>query len=72
MEVCGSRQHGGERRAHWACRMGQNKSYVFALPPRWIGFYDAKGLDEVRTLMNQNPFQAPCGHKSTQPIANLP
>jgi hypothetical protein len=52
--------------------MGQNKSYVFALPPRWIGFYDAKGLDEVRTLMNQNPFQSPCAHKRTQPIANLP
>lgn len=52
--------------------LGQNKSYVFALPPRWIGFTDAEGTDEVQTLMNQNPFQAPCGHKSTQPIANLP
>ena len=52
--------------------LGQNKSYVFALPPRWIGFYDVKGMDEVQTLMNQNPFQAPCGHKSTQPVANLP
>jgi len=52
--------------------LGQNKSYVFALPPRWIGFTDAEGTDEVQTLMNQNPFQAPCGHKGTQPIANLP
>ena len=52
--------------------LGQNKSYVFALPPRWIGFTDAEGTDEVRTLMNQNPFQAPCGHKSTQPVTNLP
>jgi len=52
--------------------LGQNESYVFALPPRWIGFTDAEGTDEVRTLMNQNPFQAPCGHKSTQPVTNLP
>lgn len=52
--------------------LGQNKSYVFALPPRWIGFTDAKGTDEVQTLMNQNPFEAPCGRKSTQPVANLP
>jgi len=53
-------------------QLGQNKSYVFALPPRWIGFTDAEGTDEVQTLINQNPFQAPCGHKSTQPIENLP
>jgi hypothetical protein len=52
--------------------LGQNKGYVFALPPRWIGFTDAKGTDEVQTLMNQNPFQAPCGHKSTQPVTNIP
>jgi len=52
--------------------LGSNKSYVFALPPRWIGFTDAKGTDEVQTLINQNPFQSPCGHKSTQPVANLP
>ena len=52
--------------------LGQNKSYVFALPPRWIGFYDVKGIDEVQALMNQNPFEAPCGHKSTQPDKNVP
>ena len=52
--------------------LGQNEGYVFALPPRWIGFYDVKGIDEVQTLMNQNPFQAPCGHKGTPPAANLP
>jgi hypothetical protein len=52
--------------------LGHNKSYVFALPPRWIGFVDAKGIDEVQALMSQNPFQAPCGHKSTQPAQNLP
>ena len=53
-------------------KMGRNKSYVFALPPRWIGFTDAEGQDEVQALMNQNPLEAPCGHKSTQPIENLP
>ena len=52
--------------------LGQSKSYVFALPPRWIGFTDAAGTDEVQTLMNQNPFQVPCGHTSTQPVTNLP
>jgi hypothetical protein len=53
-------------------QLGSNKNYVFALPPRWIGFTDAQGQDEVQALMNQNSFQAPCGHKSTQPVANLP
>ena len=52
--------------------LGRNKSHVFALPPRWIGFADAQGQDEVQTLMNQNPFEVPCGQKSTQPVANLP
>jgi hypothetical protein len=53
-------------------KLGKNKSYVFALPPRWIGFYDAKGIDEVQALMNQNPFEAPCEKKGTQPGANVP
>jgi len=52
--------------------LGRNKSYVFALPPRWIGFTDAEGQDELQKLMNQNPFETPCGHKSTKPIENLP
>jgi hypothetical protein len=52
--------------------LGRNKSYVFALPPRWVGFIDAEGIDEVQTLMNQKPFQSPCGHKATQPARNLP
>jgi len=52
--------------------LGHNSSYVFALPPRWIYFPDVKGIDEVQTLMNQNPFETPCGHKSTPPAANLP
>jgi hypothetical protein len=40
--------------------LGRNKNYVFALPPRWIGFTDAKGQDEVQALMSQHPFEAPC------------
>jgi hypothetical protein len=52
--------------------LGQNKNYVFALPPRWIGFTDAQGQEEVQALMNQNPLQAPCGHTSKQPATNLP
>jgi hypothetical protein len=41
--------------------IGRNQSYVFAQPPGWIESEDAKGMDEVRTLMLQNPFEAPCG-----------
>jgi len=52
--------------------LGHSDKYVFALPPRWIGFYDVKGIDEVQALMNQNPFEAPCGHRSPQPVRNLP
>jgi hypothetical protein len=52
--------------------LGSNKNYIFALPPRWIGFTDAQGQDEVQALMNQNPLQSPCGHASTQPVQNLP
>ena len=52
--------------------LGHNSKYIFALPPRWIYFPDVKGIDEVQTLMNQNPFETPCGHKSTPPAANLP
>jgi len=53
-------------------QLGHNIRYVFALPPRWIGFTDALGQDELESWMNQNPLQAPCGSKSTQPIQNLP
>jgi hypothetical protein len=52
--------------------LGQNKSYFFALPPRWIGFMDTKGQDEVQTLINQNPFQAPCGNTNAPPAASQP
>jgi hypothetical protein len=40
--------------------LGRTKDYVFALPPRWIGFTGVKGQDEVQALMNSHPFQAPC------------
>jgi len=55
-------------------KLGENKNYIFALPPRWIGFTDAEGQDELMTLIyqNPNPFEAPCGHKSTRPIEHLP
>jgi hypothetical protein len=52
--------------------LGENKDFVFALPPRWIGFTDAKGQDELLPLMNQNPLEAPCGHKSAAPARNVP
>ena len=29
-------------------KLGENNKYVFALPPRWIGFADALGQDEVQ------------------------
>ena len=40
--------------------LGRNKNYVFALPPRWIGFTEVDGQDLVQALMSQHPFQAPC------------
>ncbi len=52
--------------------LGRNDKYVFALPPRWIGFYDVKGIDEVQTLMGRNPFESPCGHKSAPPVTSHP
>ncbi len=44
-------------------KLGQNSKYVFALPPRWIGFTDALGQDELNAWMQQNRLQAPCGHQ---------
>lgn len=52
--------------------VGRNKNYVFALPPRWIGFTDAGGQDEVQALMSQHPFESPCGNKMAQPAKNIP
>ena len=48
-------------------KLGESEIYVFALPPRWIGFTDAEGQDEVQALMSQSPFQAPCGVSKAQP-----
>ncbi len=53
-------------------KLGQNSKYVFALPPRWIGFTDTLGQDELNTWMQQNRLQAPCGHKSAKPSGNIP
>jgi hypothetical protein len=52
--------------------IGRNKGYVFALPPRWIGFTDAKGQEELQSLMSQHPLEAPCGHENTGRTENLP
>lgn len=46
--------------------LGHNSHYVFALPPRWIGFTDALGQDQLNSWMSQNRLQAPCG-KSAKP-----
>jgi hypothetical protein len=53
-------------------KLGQNSRYVFALPPRWIGFTDTLGQDELNAWMQQNRLQAPCGHKSAKPAGNIP
>jgi hypothetical protein len=53
-------------------KLGQNSRYVFALPPRWIGFTDDLGQDELNAWMQQNRLQAPCGHKSAKPAGNIP
>jgi hypothetical protein len=40
--------------------LGRNSKYVFALPPRFAGFNDDLGTEEVLQLLSQNPFHAPC------------
>jgi hypothetical protein len=52
--------------------LGSNRKYVFALPPRWIGFTDTLGQDELNAWMQQNRLQAPCGNKSAKPTGNIP
>jgi hypothetical protein len=52
--------------------LGSNSKYVFALPPRWIGFTDTLGQDEVNAWMTENRLQAPCGHKPAKPTGNTP
>lgn len=32
-------------------KIGENTNYVFALPPRWIGFADALGQDEAQEIV---------------------
>jgi len=32
-------------------RLGENKNYVFALPPRWIGFTDNLGQGEAQEII---------------------
>jgi hypothetical protein len=46
--------------------LGRNQNYVFALPPRFAGFDDAAGTDEVLQLLGQKPFQAPCATRQNQ------
>ena len=46
--------------------LGRNEKYVFALPPRFAGFDDAVGTDEVVQLIRQNPLQAPCRVRQKQ------
>jgi len=41
-------------------KLGRNNKYVFALPPRFAGFDDDVGAEEVLQLLSQNPFHAPC------------
>lgn len=32
-------------------KLGENNKYIFALPPRWIGFTDASGQDEAQKIV---------------------
>jgi hypothetical protein len=41
-------------------KLGQTSGYVFALPPRWIGFTDAAGTPDVQTWMEKDRLRAPC------------
>ncbi|MGA2754246.1 MAG: hypothetical protein ABSE53_10785 [Terracidiphilus sp.] len=47
--------------------LGHNNRYVFALPPRWIGYADVLGWEDLETWMQQNRLQAPCTKSSTGP-----
>jgi hypothetical protein len=52
--------------------LGHNSRYVFALPPRWIGFDDALGQDELNAWMSQNRLQASCGKTAASLGKNIP
>jgi hypothetical protein len=47
--------------------LGHNIHYVFALPPRWIGFTDTLGQDELNAWIERSRLKTPCGHTSTEP-----
>jgi hypothetical protein len=32
-------------------KIGENQNYIFALPPRWVGFTDCLGQDEAQEIM---------------------
>lgn len=32
-------------------KMGENANYIFATPPRWVGFIDALGQDEAQNIV---------------------
>jgi len=40
--------------------LGRTRKHVFALPPRFAGFDDAIGTDEVLQLLKQKSFQVSC------------
>ena len=52
--------------------LGGNGQYVFALPPRWIGFTDDIGWQDLESWMEQNRLQAPCGKTAPLPTKNIP
>jgi hypothetical protein len=50
-------------------KLGQTSRYVFALPPRWIGFTDAVGSSDVQAWMQKNRLHAPCEVVKPKPQA---
>jgi hypothetical protein len=48
-------------------KLGQTSRYVFALPPRWIGFTDAAGAQDLESWMEKDRLRAPCGISKPQP-----
>ncbi len=46
--------------------LGRNQKHVFALPPRYTGFEDVEGMEEVQQLLGQKPFHAPCSTRQKQ------
>jgi hypothetical protein len=50
-------------------KLGQTSRYIFALPPRWIGFTDAAGMQDVQSWMQTNRLHAPCAVSKPKPPA---